>query len=296
MYMAYTTNPRLPRVRMEAVRLMRKGWGIRETARHLGYSHGAVLNWVKRDPGNWHLGSIPTRSSRPYHHPNQLRDEVVSRILCLRDERHQCAEILRHRLREEGIAVSLSSVKRTLRRCGISRFPPTKKWHEYPPRPFPGAPGILIEIDTVHDGDPRERMDIYTLIDVCSRWAYAIPSLGMSTWKSLRFVEEARKAAPFGFSTIQSDHGPEFSRWFTKRILERGMGHRHTRIRTPNDNAHLERFNRTIQEECIARIPRNIVVWRKEIPEYLNYYNTQRPHMGLGMKTPAEILHMVTRS
>jgi hypothetical protein len=72
------------------------------------------------------------------------------------------------------------------------------------------------------------------------------------------------------------------------------MAHRHSRVRTPNDNAHLERFSRTIQDECIAKLPRSFRVWQKEIPEYLYWYNERRPHLGLGLKTPiqkiAEIL------
>jgi transposase InsO family protein len=239
--------------------------------------------------------TILTESSRPHHHPNELSRETVWRILSLRKERNQCAEILQYRLKGEGIFISLSSVKRTLRRHQISRFSPFKKWHQYPLCPLPEAPGMLVEIDTIHDGDLRERLGLYTLLDVCSRWAYAIPTIGMNTRKSLRFVDAARGASPFSFRTIQSDHGSEFSLWFTKRILERGMAHRHGRIRTPNDNAHLERFNRTIQEECLARIPRNIVVWRKEIPEYLRYYNNERPHMGLGMRMPEDIIKVVRR-
>jgi transposase InsO family protein len=236
---------------------------------------------------------IPTHSSRPHHHPYALGDEIVEHILDLRQERNQCAEILHHRLLKEGVSVSLSSVKRILKKYEMTKFSKWKKWHTYPPRPLPKNPGILVEIDTIHDGDPRERMGLYTLIDVCSRWAFASPTIGMDTWKSLMFVERAQKTSPFVFKTIQSDHGSEFSKWFTKRIVERGMIHRHSRIRTPNDNAHLERFNRTIQEECIARLPRNIVVWRKEIPEFLHYYNHERPHMGLEMKTPAEILNTI---
>lgn len=276
--------------------MVRSGSGVREVARHFGYTPGAVSKWIRKAealPSN--ACRIPTCSSRPYRHPHELTQETISRILSLRKERNQCAELLHHRLKEEGISISLSSVKRTLRRNQISRFSLLKKWHQYPPRPTPECPGILVEIDTVHDGDPRERMCLYTLLDVCSRWAYAIPLIGMNTWKSVRFVDEARGKAPFLFHTIQSDHGPEFSLWFTKRILERGMSHRHSRIRTPNDNAHLERFNRTIQEECIARIPRDIRIWRREIPEYLRYYNTERPHMGLEMQTPADIIRMFPR-
>ncbi|MGH7156998.1 MAG: integrase core domain-containing protein, partial [Candidatus Saccharimonadales bacterium] len=56
------------------------------------------------------------------------------------------------------------------------------------------------------------------------------------------------------------------------------------------DNAHLERFNRTIQEECIAHLPRKLEVWQREVPEYLSYYNNQRQHMGLNWLTPEEKL------
>ena len=153
---------------------------------------------------------------------------------------------------------------------------------------------MLVEADAIHIMTLECRLYVYTLLDVHSRWAHAIPSERISTHRSLRFVEQAHDAAPFSFQTLQTDHGSEFSKWFTKRLDERGIAHRHSRIRTPNDNAHLERWNRTIQEECLSRVPRKLRVWQREIPEFLRYYNTERPHQGLGMKTPAEILKTVT--
>jgi len=287
----YETNSRLPRLRMEAVRMVRSGKGVREVARYLGYTPGAISKWVARAddlPSN--ASVIPTCSSRPYHHPGELSEEIVERILTLRQERHQCAAILHHRLLQEGIEVSLVSVKRTLHRHGVSRYSRWKKWHTYPPRPMPEKPGFLVQIDTVLDGAPADRLCLYTLLDVCSRWAYAVPVLHTNTYESFRFVTGARENAPFPFRTLQSDHGAEFSVGFTMRVLHLGMAHRHSRVRTPNDNAHLERFNRTIQEECLARVPRSLASWRREIPEYLRYYNTERPHMGLSMQSPVDIL------
>ncbi|MBI4160446.1 MAG: DDE-type integrase/transposase/recombinase, partial [Candidatus Yanofskybacteria bacterium] len=38
------------------------------------------------------------------------------------------------------------------------------------------------------------------------------------------------------------DHGSEFSKWFTKVVEYSGVSHRHTRVRTPTDNGHIERF------------------------------------------------------
>ena len=49
MYMAYTTNPHMPRVRMKAARLvLRHGWSVRKTARHMGFSPGTISKWVKK--------------------------------------------------------------------------------------------------------------------------------------------------------------------------------------------------------------------------------------------------------
>lgn len=290
MYMPYSNHPERPRVRMNAVRLVRSGWSTRKVARHFGFDHSAIVRWMQVAPADRRKRVIPTHSSRPHHHPNELAPEIVEAIVAYRKKYERGAEVLRELLRQDGILVSLSSVKRTLQRNELAYPSKWKKWHQYPPRPLPERPGILVEIDTVHIGTPEERVYLYTLLDVCSRWAYAIPVLRINTHKSVRFVEAAQIISPFGFHTIQSDHGSEFSKWFTKRIVERGLSHRHSRIRTPNDNAHLERFNRTIQDECLRRIPNDFHIWRKEIPEYLDWYNEQRPHLGLNMKTPIEMV------
>ncbi len=293
MYMPYTTNPHLPRVRAQAVELVRLGKSVREAARHFGFAHNTVLNWLKRKPECGFRGEliIPTRSSRPNHHPMELADEIVSRILALRKERSQCAEILHYRLLNEyGIKVSLSSVKRVLRRYHCSRFSQWKKWHQYPPRPLPDEPGILIEIDTLLDGPHEGRLQLYALIDVCSRWAYAAPVGRINSPTSIKFLISAQEMAPFRFKTIQSDHGSEFSKWFSKKASWNGFSHRHSRVRKPTDNGHIERFNRTLQEECLARINRSFSSWRKNIPEYIDYYNAERPHMGLNMQTPLQVV------
>ena len=273
---------------MKAAQLViRDGWSTRKVARHTGYNQSSIVRWVEQ-ARNSNLLVIPTRSSRPHHHPRELPNEIVKKILEYRAERNQCAEILHHRLLTDGYQISLSSVKRVLRRFRCSRYSRWKKWHQYPPRPLAEKPGILVEIDTIHDGSHEDRLYVYTMLDVCSRFAHAWPSEKITTHKSLRFVRGA--ILPFSIRTLQSDHGPEFSKWFTKMVAADGIAHRHSRVRRPNDNAHLERFNRTIQEECLNRISRNLKSWQKEIPEYLRYYNIERPHMGLNFKTPIQVM------
>lgn len=288
--MSYTNNPYMPRVRRDAVNLVKyRGWSIRKVARHLSVHPSTIMRWCERDMTGGFL-LIPTKSSRPHRHPHALPEKIVSRILTLRAERHECAEILHRRLTLEGIVVSLSSVKRVLKRHGLSRFSKWKKWHTYPPRPLAKKPGILVEIDSMHDGPITDRLSLYALIDVCSRWGFAKPVVKVNCRSSVRFLREARTVAPFDFKTIQSDHGSEYTKWFTKQVNHDGFEHRHSRVRTPTDNAHIERFIQTLQTQCLNRVTRTFRSWQKEIPPFLEYYNRERPHMALNYKTPLEVL------
>ncbi|HDZ85295.1 MAG TPA: hypothetical protein ENH35_01950, partial [Candidatus Moranbacteria bacterium] len=66
--------------------------------------------------------------------------------------------------------------------------------------------------------------------------------------------------------------------------------HRHSRVRQPNDNSYLERFNRTLQEECLQKVKTNVRIFNRALPVYLEYYNTERLHMGIDFKTPIQLI------
>jgi len=269
---------------------VRKGWSKRKVARHIGVEHSTVIRWCKKAEGwNRYIRTIPTESSRPHSHPRELKQKIVNAIVEQRNKRGRCSEVVHQELKNKGVVVSLSSVKRTLDRYGLTKKrSPWKRYHAPMERPYVAYPGDLVEVDTIHIGSHRPgRLYIYTLVDVFSRWAWAEVVLRINTHRSLRFVNVAQSEAQFVFNTIQSDHGQEFSTWFTENIQVKGLVHRHSRVRQPNDNAHLERFNRTIQEECLNRIPETLKAYRKEIPDYLHYYNNERLHLGLGLTTPS---------
>jgi transposase InsO family protein len=140
-----------------------------------------------------------------------------------------------------------------------------------------------------------KRLYVYTLIDLHSRWAYTEVSEKLRAYVSADFVRRAQRRAPFRFEMIQTDHGPEFSTRFTHILEQRDLAHRHPRVRKCNDNAHIERFNRTLQDECLLGVPRTIPHFKKAIATYLPYYNTERLHMGIDFKTPAQMLQVVPR-
>jgi transposase InsO family protein len=211
----------------------------------------------------------------------------VYAIIKKRVGRRRCGQVIHRELLADGISVSLCSVQRTLSRSHLLK----KRPHDATPRPLPAYPGALLQADTVHfllpDGS---RLYVYTLIDLYSRWAYAEVSEKLRAYKSASFVARAQRKAPFDFDMIQTDHGPEFSTRFTHILLRKKLSHRHSRVRQCNDNAHVERFNRTLQDECLSGIVRSIPTFKKALAMYLPYYNTDRLHMGLDFKTPAQIL------
>jgi transposase len=166
---------------MDAVRLVRSGWSTRKVARHLGFNQSSIVRWVHKAPDDLRARIIPTLSSRPFHHPHELSDEIIEKILFLRKKHHRCAQVIHYQLKKEGVSVSLSSIKRTLKRNDLTYPSKWKKWHQYPPRPIAGKPGILTQIDTIFDGPTDNRLYVYTLIDVFSRWAYALAVLKIDT-------------------------------------------------------------------------------------------------------------------
>ena len=246
----YTTNPRMPRLRAKAVKMVRSdGKSVSEVARYFGYSKSAISKWCAKSP----LGGvyeIPTQSSRPHHHPNELSEEMVDMIVAYKKKYNRCSDVVHQHLLNDGIEVSLNSVKRKLDDAGlIKKRSPWKRIHLSIHRPQALKPGDLVMVDTIHLMiSEKKRIYVYTLIDVYSRWTYA---------------------------------------WAVERIK---ILHRHSRIRKPNDNSYVERFNRTLKEECLRILPTNVRMFNRTLPIYLNYYNTERLHMGIQFKTPNSLI------
>ena len=287
--MPYTTNKNMPRIRKEATQLLlRKRWSTRKVARHFGFNQSTIVRWFQKSK-IYGYHDIPTQSSRPKSHPKQLTEEVVKRIVDIRLKTKRTSEVVHQHLLNEGIKVSLNSVRRTIDRHGLmKKRNPWKRYHPPVERPYPLKAGDLVQIDTIHRMiDKKKRLYVFVLIDVYSRWVYAkaYPKIGGK--QTIRFVGEAQRHAVFNFNMLQSDHGPEFSNWFVARISK---NHRYTRVGKPNDNAHIERVNRTIQEECLDHLPNDVLKINCELKKYLQYYNYERLHLSLNLKTPNEFI------
>lgn len=286
--MPYTLNKQMPRLRRDAARLFHKGWSARKIGRYLGYHHTAVMKWVKK---SIKVGDVPiaTRSSKPKTFRQPVDPLIEKRIVKMRMETKRCTEAIYEQLKREGVKVSVSTVHRTLDRWKLLK----KKsiyWRYHPPveRPKALKPGDLVEMDSIHVMTGKKtRIYVIVVIDTYSRWAYArcVEKLGAEI--AAVVLSEASRTAPFPFAMVQTDHGPEFGSWFVRRVKKY---HRYTRIGKPNDNAHIERFNRTLQEECLDHVERDVSKMNRAIRKYLSYYNNQRLHLGINAMTPMEMV------
>ena len=245
------------------------------------------MKWVKKARK---VGDVPilTQSPIPKSIPGKIPEELEQKILDLRRKTRRCTEAIHLELQRAGIKVAKSTVHRVLERNHVLRKrSPWKRFHPHVDRPQALKQGDLVQVDTIHRMiDKKNRLYVFSLIDVYSRKTYAKSYEKMSGKTSLKFIREAEKELDFHFQMLQSDHGPEFGKWFVSQIKK---SHRYSRIGKPNDNAHIERFNRTIQEECLDKIPNDVSEINRALEKYLQYYNNQRIHLGI-RNVPAEMV------
>lgn len=144
-------------------------------------------------------------------------------------------------------------------------------------------------MDTIHFFDAKGvKKYVYTALGVYSRVGYALAAPKIGGIPSARFFDRAAAYFSFPIEYAQTDNGPEFGLWFTDHVVRKGVRHRHNHPRSPNEKGHLERFNRTIQEEMPRR---GISMHRpKNIPVFIEWYNREPPHLALSCKTPFEML------
>ena len=321
--MAYSTNPNLPKARAIAMQLLvRDQLPLQVVANRCGVHRSTIWRWKhKWDKLNEHVQltndnrpsrsqaipsssfrlaactwRIPTDISRPHTNPTAVSEDLVCLVLAVRARLKRCAEVVWHHLvKVLGVSVSLSSVRRILWRSGVARGRKNRVRRDNPRRPVVTRPGELVETDTIHHVDPKSgrRLYYYTVIDLFSRMTHVTVAPKMGPGLAAQAVLDAQRSWGFPISIVQADNGPEYGRYFAQVMWTHGIPTRHTRLHRPNDNAHIERFNRTIQTECIG------YYWRRSVPlhrqrdtlrVYLEYYNTKRVHLGIQMQTPTEML------
>jgi putative transposase len=89
---------------------------------------------------------------------------------------------------------------------------------------------------------------------------------------------------------LRSDNGLVFtSRSYTALVRSYGLRQEFITPHCPEQNGMVERLIRTLKEQCVHRYRfETLQHASRVISDWVGFYNTQRPHQALGMKTPAE--------
>jgi putative transposase len=96
-------------------------------------------------------------------------------------------------------------------------------------------------------------------------------------------------------SLLRSDNGLVFTgRSYT--VLVRGYGLQQEFItpHTPEQNGMVKRVIRTLKDQCVHRHRFEALQHASRVfSDWIGFYNNQRPHQALGMRTPAKTFKLV---
>jgi transposase InsO family protein len=305
--MSEREQERLVRRRLAMIRHAAEVTGnVAQTCRYYGISRQAFYKWRRRYEALGDLG-LRDRSSRPLHSPTATPAEVVGKVIYLRRSYHFGPhKISMYLKRYHDVTISPSGIWRILKRLEMNRLPASQRYRRHVERwkryekPLPGHRVQLdVKFITPLNGQPQaKKWYQFTAIDDCTRLRVLRIYDRCDQTTSIRFLDYLLEKLPFKVEVIQTDNGAEFQSRFHYHVLDRGIGHVSIRPATPRLNGKVERSHRIDAEE-FYRLLEGVVIdtttlFNERLQEWENFYNFDRPHGGLGGKTPYEKLRQKT--
>jgi len=285
-----------------------KQHGLKATKDAFGVSRATLFRWQQvLDTSNGNISHLDPKSTAPIkRRARSMPSDLEQAIIHWRTTHPRIGgKKLVPLLKKQGYIVSVSYVNRCihdLKQRGrlpkvtkLAFYARTGTHHERSKTTVkkqrrPQKQGL--EVDTVvRHIDGRKRYTL-TAVDVSGRFGYARTYTNHSSDSARDFLLRLIKIAPCTITEIQTDNGSEFAHHFHEACLSLGITHYHTYPRSPKMNAFIERFNRTLSEECFiynrTQMRDDVAGFNSTLTEWLHWYNHDRPHEGLGLIAPME--------
>lgn len=236
--------------------------------------------------------------------PDRVKDGEVIEALNRIVERHgrwgfwKCFKSLR----SKGYSWNHKRVYRVYRSLGLNHKRRAKRRipkREKQPLLVPQKPNQVWSADFMSDAlYTRGRFRTFNVIDDFNRESVAIEVDTSITARRLIRVFEVLRLTRGQPDVLRVDNGPEFtSAEFTCWAEENGMHVQYIQPGQPNQNAYIERFNRTYREEVLdLYIFESLEEVREKTYWWRIAYNEERPHDALGSMTPVEYIQNYARN
>jgi transposase InsO family protein len=289
-------------------------YGLKATQDAYNISRSTLYQWWKtyRDSG-YVDSSLDPGSQAPLRRRKRITDHrITSEIKRLRLEvcpnmgKNKIKILLDEYCRQNKIkTISASTIGRIIKdkriyhqRQKVSHFGKikpikrTKKLRK--PKDFTADNiGDLIEIDTIVKFDWGIKRYILTAVDTHTRYTFAWAYQRPNSNNARDFFQKLEQVFPYKIKRVQTDNGSEFHQYFKDYLKEREVTHYWNYPGQPYKNGHIEKYNRTIQDEFIDQhtaLLEDPKIFNHKLMDYLIWYNTKRPHWSLKLMSPVDYL------
>lgn len=292
-------------------------YGEKATYEAFGVNRKLICVWKKRlAKGGQHLSSLIPVSTKPHTTRRMLTNELI--LAYIREQRKNHPGLGKEKIKPlldkyciaVGVAtIAESTVGKVIKRNNLFSSRSGKVYHnpgsgwaqnkakksnrlrvKYAPKPEDFG---HLQMDTVTRIEGGVRVYLYSAIDIKLKFSLSLPYKTLNSANTLDFFKKLLLAYPLKVESVQTDNGLEFLGLFDSYLKEENIPHCFIYPRCPRINGVIERYNRTLQEEflnCNLEVFNDPKLLSEKLADYLLFYNLERPHKSLGLKSPLEYL------
>lgn len=186
---------------------------------------------------------------------------------------------------ECAVRLNQSTIWRILRRRKIRYGREYKRWKKEPKLYCLDQPGIELQLDGCYPYGRSKKTVVMDAIDDCSRWVYGRIYEHEDADSAIDFVSHLVQKAPFRIQRIRVDN--RYGKRLRDFCQNLGIQVKENDAYCPEQNGKIERFHKTLKNECFwasCSYQDNNEVIQYKLQLWLEHYNKNRRHGGLGMK------------
>jgi transposase InsO family protein len=280
-----------PVLRAKLMALHESGVPLAALAENYGIARPVLSRWWARYRAA-DLAGLQPRRRRPHHSPTRIGAALRYAILGARVFGWGVGRIA------DETGAGHGTVQRVLAQAGQNRLlaPPRRPVERYEKT----RPGELLHLDLKYLPQLGNRPEFeYAAIDDFTREGAAEIAADRSTAAATRFLEHVLTQLPYRVEAVMTDndlvftmryayHATRLTR-FEQALRSAGIEHRLIKPYRPESNGKVERFIKTIDDECYRVVqPQRSAARIGALQLFLEYYNHARPHQSLGGLSPVE--------